>query len=188
MLKTFRKWLIVLPLLFSCSYFEDDKEVELPGKRENVFEIEKRTLLKANKKIILDSPKTIKSWPQQHQNLRNHLFHLESSDSISLKKKIELGDITFAKFKHIVEPVMKSKVIFFVNDDFVLNAMDMKNERIVWSVQLQEEKKENLSFIGGLALSDYSIVVTTGLGNIYSVNIKNGKINWKKTSMLQFLL
>ena len=83
MLKTFRKWLIVLPLLFSCSYFEDDKEVELPGKRENVFEIEKRTLLKANKKIILDSPKTIKSWPQQHQNLRNHLFHLESSDSIS---------------------------------------------------------------------------------------------------------
>ena len=186
MLNNFSRLLILLLLLYSCSYFEDEKEVELPGKRENVFEIEKRTLLKANKKINLDSPKSIKSWPQQHQNLRNHLFHLKSSDSISLKKKIELGDITFGKFKHIVEPVIKSKVIFFVNDDFTLNAMDMKNESIVWSVQLKEEKEESLSFIGGLALSDYSIIVTTGLGNIYSINLKNGKIIWKKKFIGQF--
>jgi len=186
LLKNIGKFSISLFLLFSCSYFEDEKEIELPGKRQNVFDVEERTILKANKKIKLDLPKNIKSWPQQHQNLRNHLFHLESSNSITFKKRIELGDITFGKFNHIVEPVIKSEVIFFVTDDFFLNAMDSKNEKILWSTRLKEEKEESLSFVGGLALSDSNIIVTTGLGNIYSVNLRNGNVLWKKKFIGQF--
>ena len=36
---------------------------------------EEKLILKANKRIELEKPKIISNWSQQHQNLKNHLFH-----------------------------------------------------------------------------------------------------------------
>ena len=65
-----------------CSFNEitsifKEKEVRLPGKRENVFDFKDDIIVKANKKILIDKPETINSWSQQFQNSKNHLFHFQ---------------------------------------------------------------------------------------------------------------
>ena len=46
-------------VLIGCSFNEiaslfDEKEVKLPGKRENVFDFKDNIIVKANKKILVD--------------------------------------------------------------------------------------------------------------------------------------
>ena len=69
-------------LLCSCSYFEQEKDSILPGKRESVFINDEKILKKANKKVKISPPEYIGSWTQQHQNNRNHLYHFKSNPSL----------------------------------------------------------------------------------------------------------
>lgn len=177
---------IIFIFLYSCSYFEDEDDIRLPGKRENVFEIEESNIVKANQRIVLSEPELIELWPQQHQNIRNHLSHFQSRDSLKLSKKLELGEINFEKFNHIVEPVIRGNNIFYINNDFEVFSKNLGTGKINWKTRLTEEKKEQLSFLGGIALSDEKLIVTSGLGNIYSIFIKNGKIDWSKKLSGQF--
>ena len=54
-----------------------------------------RILKKANKKVKILAPKTVESWKQQHQNVRNHLFHFKSNPKLKLLKRIKLGALEF---------------------------------------------------------------------------------------------
>ena len=82
-------------LLNSCSYFDEEEDKILPGKRERVFISEDQILKKANKKVKILAPKTVESWKQQHQNVRNHLFHFKSNPKLKLLKRIKLGNLKF---------------------------------------------------------------------------------------------
>ncbi len=170
----------------SCAYFEDEEDIKLEGKRESVFDLDEQTIVKAQKKIVIDEPQLAKFWPQQHQNVRNHLYHFESNESLKLKKKISLGDLNFEKFNHVVEPVVIANRIFYADNDFVIYCKDLSSGTIIWKILLEEEESERLSFLGGLAVSDNELIVTSGLGNIYSVDLKIGKIKWKKKFVGQF--
>ena len=78
-------------LLSSCALLDDEDENILPGKRESVYESEERVILKANKRIKLEEPQIISNWSQQHQNLKNHLFHFKSKSILKLEKKNKAG-------------------------------------------------------------------------------------------------
>ena len=82
------KFLVFLFFFSSCAYFADEEETILPGKRESIYSSSEEVILKAKKKIKLSQPKTVSNWSQQHQNVRNHLFHFESKSILKLKKKI----------------------------------------------------------------------------------------------------
>ena len=145
-----------------------------------------RLIDKANKKIILSDPMEIKSWEQQHQNIRNHLFHFLSNPSLKLLSKVKLGSINFENLEHIVSPVIKNNTIFYVDDSFNVFSKNLENGKNYWRTQLKQEKKEKLSFIGGLAATDNELIVTTALGNIYSIDLNNGDIKWVKNFLVQF--
>ena len=41
-----------------------------------------------------------------------------------------------------------------------------------------EEFKEDIGFIGGLSASNDLLLISTGLGNIYALDYKNGETKW----------
>ena len=88
-------------LLSSCALLDDEQETILPGKRESVYESEEKLVLKTNKRIKLEKPETISNWSQQHQNLKNLLFHFKSNLTLKLEKRIKLGDVNFNKIQYI---------------------------------------------------------------------------------------
>ena len=166
-----------------CSFNEitslfKEKEVRLPGKRENVFDFKDDIIVKANKKILIDKPVKINSWSQQFQNSRNHLFHFRSNPVLKLQRKISLGNILFDKINLIVQPVILGENIFYADEDFNIISRNYLNGKLNWKINLEKEKKEKILFLGGMSLDGDSLVVTSGLGNIYLIDSNTGKKKW----------
>ena len=42
---------LIFLIIYSCAYFEKEKDTILPGKRESVFTSNEKTLKKANKRV-----------------------------------------------------------------------------------------------------------------------------------------
>ena len=178
-------------VLIGCSFNEiaslfEEKEVKLPGKRENVFDFKDNIIVKANKKILVDKPQPIDSWNQQFQNPRNHLSHFKSKPVLKLKRKISLGNILFEKINLIVQPVNLGENIFYVDKDFNIISRNHMTGKLNWKTNLEREKKEKILFLGGMSLVGNSLVVTSGLGNIYLIDSNTGKKEWKKNFLVQF--
>ena len=167
--------IVLIFLLCSCSYFDQEKDSVLPGKRESVFINDERILKKANKKVKISPPEYISSWTQQHQNNRNHLYHFKSNPSLKLLKKVKLGDINFKNLQYIPPPVFLENVIYYCDNKFNIYAKSTDTGKVLWKTKLTLEDSENFSFIGGISLSGDSVFITTGLGNIYKLNKKKGK-------------
>ena len=178
-------YLFLFPSLASCSFFDEDEEI-LPGKRENVFDFEEDVIIKSNQRIVIGDSVLTNSWSQQYQNERNHLFHFRSNSKVKLIKKIQLNDIAFDKIDHVTIPVFDSENVYYADNDFNIFSVNLKTTKINWSIELKNEKLENLPFIGGFALNKKILLITTGLGNIYAVNLKNGNIIWNKKLLVQF--
>ena len=178
-------------VLIGCSFNEiaslfEEKEVKLPGKRENVFDFKDNIIVKANKKILVDKPQPINSWNQQFQNPRNHLSHFKSKPVLKLKRKISLGNILFEKINLIVQPVNLGENIFYVDKDFNIISRNHMTGKLNWKTNLEREKKEKILFLGGMSLVGNSLVVTSGLGNIYLIDSNTGKKEWNKNFLVQF--
>lgn len=178
-------------VLIGCSFNEitslfDEKEIKLPGKRENVFDFKDDIIVKANKKILVDKPLPIDSWNQQFQNSRNHLYHFKSKPVLKLKRKILLGDILFEKINLIVQPVNLGENIFYADKNFNIISRNYLTGKLNWKTNLERESKEKILFLGGMSLVGNSLVVTSGLGNIYLIDSNTGKKEWKKNFLVQF--
>lgn len=167
------------------SIFKED-EIILPGKRENVFEFKDDIIVKANKRIKIDKPQEIYSWNQQYHNPKNHLFHFKSKKVLKLKKKISLGDITFDKTSLVIQPINDGENIYYVDKNYNVISKNLTNEKFNWKFLLKQEKKEKVSFLGGLSLFEDNLVLTSGLGNIYVININTGKTKWIKNFLVQY--
>ena len=172
--------------LNSCAYFEEEEDKILPGKRESIFSNEDELIVKTSKKITIDEPFSIYSWNQQYQNTRNHLFHFKSKPNLKLIKRIELGDLNFKNIEYIVSPVINGNVIFYSDNSFNIFAKNLTNGKTIWKIKLENEKSENFSFVGGLSLDEKFLYVTTGLGNVYCIDILKAKIEWTKSFLIQF--
>ena len=173
-------------LLSSCALLDDENESILPGKRESVYESEEKLILKANKRIKLEKPKIISDWVQQHQNLKNHLFHFKSKPTLKFKKRIRLGDINLDKFQYFTPPIISENTIFYYDNDFSVVSKNINTGKINWSIKLEFEKQENFSLVSGFFLDNKTLFFSTGLGNIYAVDSVDGRINWFKKFGIQF--
>ena len=182
----FLKFFAILILISSCAYFEDEEETILPGKRESVFSSEEEVLLKANKRISIDTPSQVKSWSQQHQNLKNHLFHFESNSKLKIEKKLSLGNIISEKTGYISPPIISNEVIFYSNNNYEVIAKNTNNGKIQWKVKLNLEKLEKFPLVAGFFLDDKKLFFVTGLGNLYCVDVRTGKILWFEKFGIQF--
>ena len=158
----------------------------LPGKRVSIFDSEEEVILKVNKKIVLEKPKSSNSWSQQHQNLRNHLFHFKSKANLKLLKKVKLGEINLEKTGYFTPPVIINDLIIFYDNSFTVRVKNLVSGKVFWELKLKDEQSEGFPLVGGFFLDKNSLIISTGLGNIYNVSADTGEIKWKKQFDAQF--
>ena len=145
----FLKFFAILILISSCAYFEDEEETILPGKRESVFSSEEEVILKANKRISINTPTQVESWSQQHQNLRNHLFHFKSNSKIKIEKKLSLGNIVSEKTGYFSPPIISDEIIYYSNNNYEVVAKNTNNGKLQWKIKLSLEKLEKFPLVAG---------------------------------------
>ncbi len=183
---TFLKILTVLIFFSSCAYFEDEEDNILPGKRESIYSSGEEVLLKVSKKVIIDKPKNIEMWSQQHQNIKNHLFHFRSNSVLKVERKLDLGNIVFKKSKFFTPPIIADNIIFYSDNDYKVIAKDLTNGRMKWKLDLKLEKSEKFPLVAGFFLEKNKLLFSTGLGNLYCIDVTSGKTLWFKKFGVQF--
>ena len=135
------KILLTFFLFSSCALLDDEDETILPGKRESVYESEEKLILKANKRIKIEKPRMISNWSQQHQNLKNHLFHFESNSTLKLEKRMRLGDINFDKIQYVTPPIISENTIFYSDNNFNIVSKNIETGKLNWKIKLEFEKE-----------------------------------------------
>ena len=64
--------------------------------------------------------------------------------------------------------------------DTEVTAFDEKNGDRLWHVELTPDEEDDGHFGGGLAVAGDSLFVTTGFGQVISLDVKSGKELWRK--------
>ena len=172
-------------LCSSCSLFEGEKEVKIPGKREDVFTVKEKKLVKSFTKVSLPNPILIKDWPQISQNSSNRLFHFMSNDKLKKKWETKIGKGEGKIGPYIVSPIVLNELIYTIDNNSKLQARSSISGKLKWSKELEEESNEKINFIGGLAAEGDFLLVTSGLGNLYAFKNISGELIWKKNLLTQ---
>ena len=91
---------------------------------------------------------------------------------MKLKKKwkIEIGVGESGLGPYIISPIVYQKTIFTIDNKSKIEARDSKTGKLIWTKILIEESEEKINVVGGLAAVKDVLIISTGLGNIYSLN------------------
>tara|TARA_A100001015_G_scaffold111028_1_gene123242 strand:- start:421 stop:1695 length:1275 start_codon:yes stop_codon:yes gene_type:complete len=171
--------IIALFLLSSCSYFEEE-EILLQGKRVEVFKKKEEKLIKSRLSVKLPESINIDEWPMQNQNIANKISHFKANESIKIKWIKKISKEKFDENISVTKPIIFDNKILLISNDLEVKAINLKNNKILWQTKLEDEFDEDFYFIGGIAGHKKKLIITSGMGNLYSLNISNGNLNWKK--------
>ena len=170
---------VALFFLNACSYF-DEEEIKLPGKREAVFEKKSQKLIKSKKSVFLPKPIDLKNWPLHNHNVSNNLTHFLSNEKLKIKWEKEASYSGSKSDFFVAKPIIYKNRIYSVLANSVISVRDVISGKKIWEKKLSEESDEDIFFTGGVGINDETLFVSTGIGNLYSINLSTREINWKK--------
>ena len=171
--------LVVGATLTACG---GSSSVRLEGKRIDV--VASKASVKedraAMKTAMVLSPIAKNSmWQQVGGNSAHAVGHLDIAKSV---RKVWRKSLSGGAGGHDVllnPPVAENGVIFAINTDLELYAIDEAKGKIIWDTEIELEEDENINYGGGLAVAGGKIFITTGSGEIFSYDAKTGKQIWK---------
>ncbi|HMS45161.1 MAG TPA: PQQ-binding-like beta-propeller repeat protein [Alphaproteobacteria bacterium] len=177
--------LFVLLVLSSCGWFGEREQPPLPGTRievlQNSISINPDPAL-AGQKIILSSAANNSDWTQLRV-LPTHNPPMVSFDfplQQIWRANIGLGEST----RHVLlmEPIVNKQMVFVVNGNLFVSAIDLTSGRIKWRMNLKTlgEKEEFTGAALGTNTDGSILFVTTPFGKIYALNSQNGNKLWEQ--------
>ena len=171
-----------LTVLAACAGKEE--KVKLKGPRITIKP--EQTTLKADTAtqdltVILPKQINVNDWVQEggfadhaplHPRVGKHVYKAwEKSIGSRLKD--------FQSFN--ASPVVYNNVLYTLNTDSEIVALNTKNGKKLWSLQLESElDKSEIVTPGALAIDGTSIIAVLSAGDIYSINLVSKKVNWYK--------
>jgi outer membrane protein assembly factor BamB len=166
--------ILTLPLLYGCA----DKKI-LEGKKESIFQIEKER--KRSTIIVeLDAPVPVDSLENLGNNSKRCIPHAVLGENLKLSKMIFVNSDT----RNILcPPLVLNDHIFILGHQDILHVYDFNSGEKVWELPLAQQDRNDLdaTFGGGIAHKDGILYISTSLGELSAVSIKDQKILWKKT-------
>ncbi len=177
--------LFILLLFFTltaCESFIRGKEDILPGQRESILLTPE--LLKISDQqytINIPNPKNNSIWVASVKNTSNNLGNISYSGDFIENWSTNIGvGISKDNFL-IVAPILIDNIIFVVDSENKLSALNASDGTIIWSKGLYPEQEEpKIGFGGGLFANSGMIFYTNGFGELYALDPYNGDILWKK--------
>ncbi len=133
-------------------------------------------------KVSLPKPIENNTWHQSTNNEAHKIMHPLVGNQIKLFWKKSIGKGQNKKKPFSSQPVIDLKYIYTIDTELTIKAFNKINGKKKWTKKLKKKTNEyKIGIIsGGLAVSEDFLVVTTGSGNIFSLNKNNGDIIWEK--------
>lgn len=171
--------------LSGCGLF-GKTPLDIDGERISVI-IENKSLAPdvdvANTKIKLPPPYVNKSWNQNGGSSTHFMGHLQSAPKLKELWNKDFGSGSSKRNYLIASPISVYGAVFAIDAEGIVTARRLDNGREIWKRRLKPlNKKEKESSIKGAGLAEYNqkIYATTGFGSVFCLDMKTGKIEWRK--------
>jgi outer membrane protein assembly factor BamB len=170
--------------LTACELFLTEDEIRLPGRRVAVL-VDSRTVNAdpqlASAQILLPAPVPNSQWPQAGGFANHAMHHMVLGPSIKRNWITNIGIGASDEARLVSEPIVAKGMVFALDSTSRITAVDAETGRTLWSKNLSPETEEDDGHIpGGVAYYSNHLYVTTGFGDVISLNAKSGEIVWRK--------
>ena len=166
--------LIIVAFVFNLGCSNEDI---LPGQRENVLDDPIKTVSANNvSQLKLKKPKNWVSWKNKGRTASHDIGNLVfngGKNYLITRKKIGPKGI-------YNEPVVFDNVIYILTPSGYVVAYTIDG-KFLWEVDIVplNLKKRKPNIFGGLSIHKDHLILTTSLGEVISIDIKNINVKWR---------
>lgn len=179
---------LLLALLTGCdtvgSWFESEK-VPLPGERISVLALENK--LEPDESVqdldvSLPAQVSNADWPQAGGSETGVMQHLALSGGPNRAWSVDIGSGSDDEERITARPVSDGRRIYTMDSRAKVTAYDLRSGKQIWRVGLARRGEDIGEIGGGMAITgDGRLVVTTGYGDLYSLETDTGNYFWETT-------
>ena len=188
MIKIIKCCFLLATILFltSCGTREylgfEKKKIRLKGERVSILKelIDNGpTKKKSSTEVILEDPINLSNWFQSY-NSPSHLSINHISDSkLDNFKYLVSGAGERKGSKILSQPVIYNEIIFFLDAKSNVISFSLKSNKIIWKRNITLKNENNHDIGGGIVIYKDSLIVNSPYGQIISLGILKGEINWE---------
>jgi outer membrane protein assembly factor BamB len=187
-LRLFVILLLPLLLLSGCEWIENmlpsKKKPPLPGVRIAVM-INERDLdpdpRVADLRVMLPRPYVNAAWPEPGGVPTHAMYHLAIEAAPKKIWQVDIGDGSNKGRKLLTRPVVADGRIFAMDLNFLISAYDADTGKRLWRYKPKMPRQDDETFGGGLAYDKGRLYVTTGFGEVLSLEAETGRLAWTQT-------
>ena len=180
--------LLLLLLPSGCDWIQSllpsKKKPPLPGVRIAVM-ITERDLEPdpkvADLRVMLPKPYVNAAWPQTGGVPTHAMYHLALAPSPKKIWQVDIGDGSTKGRKLMTRPVVADGRVYVMDLNFVISAYNADTGKRVWRYKPKMPPQDDGTFGGGLAYNRGRLYVTTGYGEVLSLDAKTGRLAWTQT-------
>ena len=177
---------VIILFLSSCGTREylgfEKKKIRLKGERVSILKetpANDPTEKKSSADIILEDAILLSNWPQSY-NSPSHLSINHISDSkLDNFKHLVSGSGEKKRSKILGQPVIHNDFVFFLDAKSNVISFSLKNNKIIWKRNISLKNERNHDIGGGIVIYKDSLIINSPYGQIISLGIAKGEINWE---------
>lgn len=177
--------LVVAATVSGCeSWFGDDKEETLPGKRVSVL---------AHQQILVADPAAAANpvrlppavlnaeWPQESGPAEPPPYHLRLSTSLAEAWHADIGEAPSAQQPRLPAPVVAGGLVYTMDARNEVRAFDAASGKEQWRADLADNEDDDDAIAGGIAFWKGRLFATTGFAKVIALDAATGKEIWRRT-------
>ena len=174
-------FLLLLPVLASCSLFEEDKGPVAEGTRIALTSDPAASIAVADVAVpALPSPNKRENWMQVAGGADRNSGHISHAGGYNRQWSSSIGDGNEDGLTLVAQPVTDGTTIFALDTESMLTATSLSNGARKWEVELAPENEEADEVSGGgLAMIGNTLIASTIFGEVISISSVDGSINWR---------
>ena len=188
MIKIIRYCFLFATILFltSCGTREylgfEKKKIRLKGERVSIlkeFNAKDPTEKKSSTEIILEDAITLSNWPQSYNSPSHLSINHISNSKLDNFKYLASGVGESKSSKILGQPVIYNDHIFFLDARSNVISFSLKSNKIIWKRNISLPNERNHDIGGGIVIYKDSLIINSPYGQIISLEILKGEINWE---------
>ncbi len=156
-----------------------DRNIELIFEKQNKLIKDKELSLKQNLK--LESPILFTDWSQSYQNKFNYIGNVSFLNEGNYKK---FSKISKSKINKNI--LVSNDNLFFSDFKGNIGVFSLIDNKLIYKFNFYKKKLKKTEKIIKLIIKDESIIAADNLGYVYSINLKEKKLNWAKNFLVPF--
>ncbi len=173
---------LLLVALTGCGAHNNKIGSTVKGTRVAILDhaktLEADSSVRGNRPQIVDTSNNT-AWTQAGYDASHLMPNSGTNAHVAKIWNTSIGAGSDSDYKILARPVVKDGVIYAMDSEGVIRALNANNGEAKWTFETTPEDQDNAAIGGGVGIEGETLYVTTGFGEVIALNSAHGKVKWR---------